>query len=145
MANISTVTLSILAVATGIWVFCSILRVASRCGLSTAPPVLIVSNDRSLSRFYAGYRAKIQILDEESSQTGFLRIINRKGSARILDMSDYGARVRFPSELPVGTKVRMRIPEISSAATGCVKTCVKVWFGYRIGLEFRGSLYKTSV
>ncbi len=123
------------AAAAGAWVFCALLRVASRYfGLRSSEPEPAKSEGRSLSRFNSQYRASLQLLD-----TG-----GQMKNARLIDLSEYGARVSCESELRVGTPVRLWIPEIASAATGRVRNCTKKWIRYRIGLEFQGTLYKTS-
>jgi PilZ domain len=133
MGNTTGALVIVVAAAAGIWAFCFIVGAAQRLGLSSVKAA--DSNGRSLSRFCTAYRANIQLLDHESAQTARAYIIN---------LSEYGARVRYGSALAVGTRVRLRIPEISSAATGRVRNCARKWYGYQLGLEFQGTLYKTS-
>ena len=84
-------------------------------------------------RFRSVYRANVQVLDTGKGEMG-----------TVINLSESGARLRVGSELPVGTLVRLRIPEFATAATGLVRNCAKRGFGYQIGVEFQGQLYKTS-
>ena len=126
----------LLVAAGGICIFWLLLRAASEV-LRGVPgqDAAENSNRRSLRRFRAKYHANIQVLDDHSQMIE---------GARIINLSEYGAQVRLQAELPAGTFVRLRIPRMHLAAAGHVRSCAKTWFGYQVGLEFRGTLYKTS-
>ena len=138
MVSISSTTIYLLAGASGICVFCCILGLASRFGLASGQTEGLESkesNRRAVSRFGVKYGADIQVFDRDQSWVA---------KADLMNVSDYGALIRAKAEIPLGTPVRLRIPEIKSAVTGHVRSCTKKWLGYEIGLEFRGTLYKTS-
>jgi len=117
----------------GIWVFCLMLLIGSRCFSEPVRSEAGDGNRRSLARFSVSKRADIQVFDGETECTA---------KAYLLNMNEYGACIRFGSNIPVGTPLVLRIPEISSAVTARVRTSSKGWFGYQIGLEFKGTLYR---
>ncbi len=135
MANGTNIAFLLVA-AGGIWLVCFLLRAAWRSlrGVSSQDAAAN-SNRRSLRRFHAKYHANIQVLDDHSQMIE---------GARVINLSEYGAQVRLQAEIPAGTFVRLRIPRMHLAAAGHVRSCAKTWFGYQVGLEFRGTLYKTS-
>ena len=126
-----------LAVGAGFSAFFMLLYLAWRF-LALKPAAVggsINANRRSLARFSVTYQANIRMLDEEGPGA----------RVALTDLSEYGGRIRCRSALPAGARLRLQIPELKSAATAHVRTCTKRWFGYEIGLEFQGTLYRTCI
>ena len=127
-----------LAVGAGLSAFLILLYLAWKF-LALTPAAVggsINSNRRSLARFSVTYRANIRMLDQED---------HPGAKVALTDLSEYGGRIRCRSALPPGTRLRLQIPQLKSAATAHVRTCTKRGFGYEIGLEFQGTLYRTCI
>jgi len=142
MAISTNIVVFAVAAIGGLWMFCFVLWFALR-RLRVDPvqkmqQASVGSDTRFLSRFRVGYRAKIRMLNLESG------LAEEPQEARVIDLSEFGARIRFGSELPVGTRLRFRIPEMKSAWTAEVRNCTKGSFGYQIGLELHGSPYPVT-
>jgi hypothetical protein len=135
MGNTTYALVVVVAAGAGIWAFWRVLRTTLGFGRKPEKPVAADSEGRSLSRFCTSHDAFLQVLEPQGGEPT---------KTYIVDLSEYGARIRLKSPLKVGTPVRLRIPEISSAAAGRVRNCARKWNGYQLGVEFQGTLYKTS-
>jgi len=63
--------------------------------------------------------------------------------ARVVDLSDDGARIKIREPLTPETSVVLEMPNLMLAGTAKVRYCQKTTLAYSVGLSFHGPLFRT--
>jgi hypothetical protein len=120
----------------GLCIFAIIMTLAVMMATWPQVPAQPAAELRRLKRVKCDARAVVCWHDEVESKG--------HAHAEVVDITEYGARMRAGAAIHPGTWVYIEIPERRIATTAHVRWCQSNWGKFLLGMEFRGPMYPAA-